>query len=311
MITVGYCSDHYDRKFEQYGYFEPVLHYLIGVIAGASGVLTGHPLDTIRIRQQIEVQNVYRCCALIIRNEGFLGFFKGMSSPLVSFSAIHAIAFGVYGNTIKIFDNYHNLFGSFIAGNMAGIAQCTICIPADLLKIKLQLQKDEKRRLYTSSYDCAQKMIKQHGFLSIFKGSWITIARDGPGYGMWFVTYDFCTQKLSKNGTAQSLTASQLLLAGSIAGIMSWICNYPLDVIKTQFQANDNIYSYRQACQNIMRTYGIKGFFAGFSATIMRAIPANASIFFAAEWSYRLLDIISEWHETRFPKNPRINLKAM
>ncbi|KAM3716463.1 Mitochondrial basic amino acids transporter [Dirofilaria immitis] len=247
MITVGYCSDHYDRKFEQYGYFEPVLHYLIGVIAGASGVLTGHPLDTIRIRQQIEVQNVYRCCALIIRNEGFLGFFKGMSSPL----------------------------------------------------------KDEKRRLYTSSYDCAQKMIKQHGFLSIFKGSWITIARDGPGYGMWFVTYDFCTQKLSKNGTAQSLTASQLLLAGSIAGIMSWICNYPLDVIKTQFQANDNIYSYRQACQNIMRTYGIKGFFAGFSATIMRAIPANASIFFAAEWSYRLLDIISEWHETRFPKKSK------
>ncbi|VDO82187.1 unnamed protein product [Onchocerca flexuosa] len=83
---------------------------------------------------------------------------------------------------------------------------------------------------------------------------------------------------------------------------MSWICNYPLDVIKTQFQANDDLHSYRQTCQNIMRTYGIKGFFAGISATILRAIPANASIFFAAEWSYRLLHIFSEWLEISIPK---------
>uniref|UniRef100_A0A1I7VAJ7 Mitochondrial carrier protein n=1 Tax=Loa loa TaxID=7209 RepID=A0A1I7VAJ7_LOALO len=191
-----------------------LLMIIIEEIISATGVLTGHPLDTVKIRQQTEAQNVYRCCASIIQNEGILGFFKGMSSPLISFTAIHAIAFGVYGNTMKLFDNYHNLFGSFIAGNMAGIAQCSICIPSDLLKIKLQLQKNNRQKLYTSSYDCAQKMIKQHGFLSIYKGTWITVARDGPGYGMWFVTYEFCTQKLSNDGTASSLTTFQLLLAG-------------------------------------------------------------------------------------------------
>ncbi|CAG9532519.1 unnamed protein product [Cercopithifilaria johnstoni] len=302
MFTVGYCSDHYDRNLEQFGYFEPVLHYLIGVTAGATGVLTGHPLDTVRIRQQTETQNVYRCCSSIIRNESILGFFKGMSSPLISFTAIHAIVFGIYGNTIKLFDNYHNLLGSFIAGSLAGIAQCSICIPSELLKIKLQLQKDNRKKLYTSAYDCAQKMIKEHGFLSIYRGTWITVARDCPGYGIWFVTYEFCTQKLSRDGTASSLTTSQLLLAGGIAGVMSWICNYPLDVIKTQFQADDSMFSYRQVCQNIMRIYGIKGFSAGISATVLRAIPANASIFFAAEWSYRLLHKINEWHETYFPK---------
>lgn len=63
-----------------------------------------------------------------------------MSSPLISFTAIHAIAFGIYGNTIKLFGNYHNLLGSFIAGSLAGVAQCSICIPSELLKIKLQLQ---------------------------------------------------------------------------------------------------------------------------------------------------------------------------
>lgn len=50
---------------------------LIKVLIGTAGVLTGHPLDTVRIRQQTEAQNVYRCCSSIIRNEGILGFFKG------------------------------------------------------------------------------------------------------------------------------------------------------------------------------------------------------------------------------------------
>lgn len=59
---------------------------------------------------------------------------------MISYTAIHAIAFGIYGNTIKLFDNYHNLLGPFTAGNLAGIAQCSICIPSELLKIKLQLQ---------------------------------------------------------------------------------------------------------------------------------------------------------------------------
>uniref|UniRef100_A0A915Q851 Mitochondrial carrier protein n=1 Tax=Setaria digitata TaxID=48799 RepID=A0A915Q851_9BILA len=315
MITIGRCVEQCDRKFEQFGYFEPALHYLVGVVAGATGVVTGHPLDTIRIRQQTESQSVYRCCTSIIQNEGTLGFFKGMSSPLISFTAIHAIAFGVYANTMKLFESNHNLLGSFVAGNAAGIAQCSICTPSDLLKIKLQLQRNKKQGLYSSSYDCARKMIKQHGFLSIFKGTWITIARDGPGYGMWFVTYEFCTQKLSKDGTAPSLTTWQLLLAGSVAGVISWICNYPLDVIKTRFQADDNFHSYKQVCQDIMRTGGTKSFFAGISATILRwastgylaicrssvhihdsAIPTNAFIFFAAEWSYRMLHTISGWN---------------
>lgn len=46
------------------------------------------------------------------------------------------------------------------------------------------------------------------------RGTWITVARDGPGYGVWFATYEFCTQKLSEDGKASSLTTSQLLLAG-------------------------------------------------------------------------------------------------
>ncbi|VDO53999.1 unnamed protein product [Brugia timori] len=77
MLAIGYCSEHYDRKLERFGYFEPILHYLIGVVAGAAGVLTGHPLDTVKIRQQTETQSIYRCCSSIIQNESILGFFKG------------------------------------------------------------------------------------------------------------------------------------------------------------------------------------------------------------------------------------------
>lgn len=81
-------------------------------------------------------QIVITQCALSISQNAS----PGMSSPLVSFAAIHAIAFGVYGNTMKLFADKNSLLASFIAGNAAGVAQCIVCTPSDMLKTKMQLQ---------------------------------------------------------------------------------------------------------------------------------------------------------------------------
>ncbi|VDN07154.1 unnamed protein product [Thelazia callipaeda] len=268
------------------------LNYILCI----AGVITGYPFDTVKVRQQIEGQSIPRCCVSIVRNEGYMGFFKGMSSPLMSITAINAIAFGVYENTLKFFNHEHSLLASFFAGNVAGAAQCGICIPSELVKTRMQLQKNG---MYTSSWDCAKKMIRRGGLLSVYKGTWITIARDCSGYGTWYVTYEFCTRKLSKDGTPSSLPSWQLLIAGGLAGVTSWLVNYPLDVIKTRFQADDNIHSYRKVCHAIMKTCGIRGFFAGISATIIRAFPSNAFTFLGMEWSYRLARMMIDWHKSQ------------
>lgn len=76
------------------------------------------------------------------------GLFKGMVPPLTAVALQNAILFGVYGNTLKLFKSQSD--GSYsagqvaFAGSVAGLAQCFIICPLDLVKVKLQMQTEGK-----------------------------------------------------------------------------------------------------------------------------------------------------------------------
>jgi solute carrier family 25 carnitine/acylcarnitine transporter 20/29 len=54
-------------------------------VSNIVGTAFGHPLDTIRVRMQLEGKHVTlsSVCRETYMNEGARGFFKGMVSPLV------------------------------------------------------------------------------------------------------------------------------------------------------------------------------------------------------------------------------------
>ena len=68
----------------------------------------GQPLDLIKTR--IQTHDIYKgpidCASKVVRNEGFLGLFRGMTSPLVGLTILNAISFGAYGQ-------FKNLFAGF------------------------------------------------------------------------------------------------------------------------------------------------------------------------------------------------------
>lgn len=71
-----------------------------------------------------------------------------MAPPLTAIALQNGILFSIYGNTLKLFDVQPN--GSYtpgqvaLAGSAAGLVQCLIICPLDLIKIKLQLQTEGK-----------------------------------------------------------------------------------------------------------------------------------------------------------------------
>ena len=69
--------------------------------------------------------------------------------------------------------------------------------------------------------------------------------------GVYFASYEWLCRQLSSKGQgngAESLKSWQLLLAGGGAGMLSWLCCYPADVVKTRFQADDS-HSSCEYCQ--------------------------------------------------------------
>jgi solute carrier family 25 carnitine/acylcarnitine transporter 20/29 len=66
---------------------------LSGAIAGVSGSLLGHPLDTIRVKLQAGQGKSALAVSRELSREGVLGFYRGFLPPLLSVGVASTLAF--------------------------------------------------------------------------------------------------------------------------------------------------------------------------------------------------------------------------
>ena len=223
--------------------------------------------------------------------------FKGITSPLYGLAAINAIVFGVQGNIQRRMSNPGSLSSHFIAGSLAGVAQCVICSPMELAKTRMQVQGQGEslqkyrhtKHSYSGPVDCLVKIYKAEGVPGVFRGMGLTVARETPSFGVYFVTYEYlCRQFRFANGERVGVLG--LLVAGGMAGMASWISTYPVDVIKSRVQADmKNEYKgFWDCCIKSYHSEGVRFFGKGLCSTLLRAFPVNAATFGAVELVLRL-----------------------
>lgn len=101
---------------------------------------------------------------------------------------------------------------------MAGFCQSFVTAPQELLKLRIQVQRSDGAfgQAYKSPLDCARKVIKSEGGRGLLKGMLATHLRDWPAFGLYFASYEYMARRMSRDGTMESLTTWQLLLAGGI-----------------------------------------------------------------------------------------------
>lgn len=74
----------------------------------------------------------------------------------------------------------------------------------------------------------------------------------------------------------------KLIISGGLAGSLSWVLSYPIDVVKTRIQMSNNKIIYKSSLDCFRKLYqreGAKVFLKGFTPTIVRAFPVNATTF--------------------------------
>lgn len=214
------------------------------------------------------------------------GLYRGMTSPIAGVALVNSIVFGVYGYTQRHLSEPDQLSSCFLAGASAGLAQTPVSSPIELVKTRLQLQSSGQSSSQ-SPMQCLRKIYRREGLRGIFKGLNITLLREGPGYGVYFVTYEVLTKSPSK----QPISTFHILVAGGLAGSASWVISYPMDVIKSRIQAESgNRYSGAWDClRKSVRAEGYTCLFRGLNSTILRAFPTNAATFAVVTWTLRLL----------------------
>lgn len=260
------------------------LDFAAGCLGGWSGIVVGHPFDTVKVRLQTQVSKRYvgtiNCFTQIVKQETVFGLYKGMLSPMAGVGLINAIIFGVHGNLSRLLEP--GLSSQCIAGGVAGAVQSIVCCPMELAKTLVQVQNTSKP-LYHGSIDCLQKIYKKNGITGLYKGMTITLTREIPSFAIYFGTFEFFCNAMTPEGDgAGHIGPLGLLLAGGLSGISSWFFTYPIDVVKSRFQADGEGKNrrYQSILDCVKKTYksgGLHAFSQGLSATILRAFPTNAA----------------------------------
>lgn len=90
---------------------------------------------------------------------------------MCSLMALNAIVFGVHANAIKQFGGIDqpSLLTHFVAGAAAGGAQAAIAAPSELVKLRIQIQRDAGGVAYRSPIDCAKKVYASRGMRGLLR----------------------------------------------------------------------------------------------------------------------------------------------
>jgi len=270
-----------------------------GTIGGVAGIMAGHPLDTIKVKLQTQCHTMKSQGALasfrhIAQSEGVRGFYKGMLSPIISNAPINAVVFAVYGQISRVIQESTKSTSltpsqQFLAGAAAGMCQVAFAAPAELVKITMQVGKETAS---TSSIQCAKEIARRHGvYKGLYRGWQLNMMRDVPAFGIYFFTYDVAKTALTKNESDNETTLN-LLLAGGVAGSMSWMVTQPIDVVKTLVQSQPFSANQKSAADIVRHQLQLEGpqfFMKGFAATMMRAFPVSAVTFLVYERTMELM----------------------
>lgn len=291
--------------------------YLAGLLAGVSTVVVGHPFDTVKVKLQkhnteangIKYKSGLHCTARILKTEGVKGLYRGATSSFIGMAFESSLIFGIYSQSKKALQGgvqSDKPQPSVIipAAAFGGTIISFVLCPSELVKCRMQVQGTDSlvptSSKYQSPLDCVAKTFKSDGVTGIFRGGFTTLLRESIGNAVFFCTYEHLRYYIHAKLKDSSRDPSNLVdigvgvVTGGLSGIACWSAVLPLDVAKTIIQTTQCKSSTRnpfRILKSIHTRAGLKGCYAGFGPTVVRAFPANAAAIVSWELAIKVLGI--------------------
>ncbi|KAI1758799.1 solute carrier family 25 member 45 [Hypoxylon sp. FL1150] len=275
-----------------------------GYVSGAIGILIGNPLDLIKVRLQARDAIPSQTATSYVRQFGSKSaLVAGTAAPVLGYGALNALLFVSYNRSEAALNTAlnipSNLWTTWFAGAIGGLATWIVSTPTELIKCRAQLSSPP-----ASSWSIAKQIFKTEGIRGLYFGGVVTALRDSVGYGFYFWSYELSSKWVEsnrQNSSAFSQDAAKVLLCGGMAGVVTWASIFPLDVIKTRVQAqafdattapllspSDSSTQKRLGAVEVAKiTYregGAPVFFRGLTVCSVRAFIVNAVQWAVYEW---------------------------
>lgn len=171
----------------------------------------------------------------------------------------------------------------FSTGMTAGFLQSFLCAPMELIKLHTQHRQIGSTSRYTGNLKTVLEVRQRHGIFGLYRGLFVTILRDAPGFGIYFATYESLLDQTAKlqNTSRDEVHWGLRLLYGGLTGPISFAINYPVDLVKTRYQMDGaygrerQFHNARECFLGAWREGGFRLLYRGFNACLLRAVVCN------------------------------------
>jgi ornithine carrier protein len=273
----------------------PLKEVLFGAAAGMNGKLVEHPFDTVKVRLQSfpnSTTSTWKMIGDTYRHEGIKhGFYKGLRAPMFGACLETSVLFTGYGIAANVFmKQFHcseqdsiPFWSKCVSGGFAGFLASFALTPVELVKCQLQVSNLSKSSTSISYSHLMQQILESNGILGFWHGWSSTCLREIVGTSIWFGSYEFAVDYL--HGHVNNDVS--LLISGAFAGLMFNLSAFPVDTIKSNIQTYELLngklahkIGFTFVVKKLFESGGIKSFYNGLGITLVRAMPANALIFY-------------------------------
>ncbi|OJT08979.1 Mitochondrial carnitine carrier [Trametes pubescens] len=173
---------------------ESIKSFFAGGAGGVAAVLVGHPFDLTKTRLQTAAPGTYTGAVDVVKKalavDGVKGLYRGVVPPLLGVTPIFAVSFWAYDTSklliLRLTPNRVNKELSIpelaAAGFFSAVPTTLITAPVERAKVLLQVQgQTPNGPQYKGVTDVVKHLYREGGLRSVFRGSFATVARDGPG----------------------------------------------------------------------------------------------------------------------------------
>uniref|UniRef100_A0AAQ6A0L4 Solute carrier family 25 member 10 n=1 Tax=Amphiprion ocellaris TaxID=80972 RepID=A0AAQ6A0L4_AMPOC len=258
--------------------------YFGGLSSSAAACLT-HPLDLIKVHLQTQQEVRVRMIGMtvnVVRREGYLALYSGLSASLCRQMTYSLSRFGIY-ETVRDKVNRKNkglmpFYQKVLLGAFGGMWCNTSAQSIPNLSLYLKL----KQLCYAHVFDGLLRVWKEEGIRKLFSGATMASTRGALVSVGQLSCYDQSKQLVLATGylTDNILTH---FLASVIAGGCATILCQPLDVVKTRLMNSKVEYRSVFHCLTETAKLGPKAFYKGLVPAAIRLIPHTVFTFMFLE----------------------------
>ena len=176
-------------------------------------------------------------------------------------------------------NNKNNSSNAIVAGAFAGAVARIFVAPLDVIKIRLQIQKENyslTNAKYKGAVSAMATIAREEG---IRKGLWagtlpalcLWIPYTGIQFGMLNL---LLTSSSSSSGSSSS--SSSNFVYGAVAGATATIATYPFDIIRTQLASQGIPKTYNGVFDAFYGLLRRRKLYAGLGITLIEIVPATS-----------------------------------